>query len=132
MYLYLHMAQGNCREYLRGEVVWVKKYFYVLRPLLAIRWIEQGRGPVPVLFTDLLATIADRPELLDAIEQLLERKRAGEELDRGPAIPVISDFAAAELTRLEALHPDPRAARPGLEPLNLLSRSILRETWAVP
>ena len=27
---YLHMAQGNFREYLRGEEVWVKKYFYVL------------------------------------------------------------------------------------------------------
>jgi uncharacterized protein len=32
---YFHMAKGNIREYLRGEVVWRKKYFYVLRPLLA-------------------------------------------------------------------------------------------------
>lgn len=24
---YLHMAQGNLRDYLRGDVVWVKKYF---------------------------------------------------------------------------------------------------------
>ncbi len=38
---YLHMAQGNYREYLKGEIVWVKKYFYVLRPLLAINWIEK-------------------------------------------------------------------------------------------
>jgi predicted nucleotidyltransferase len=48
LYHYLHMAQGNFKDYLRGDVVWVKKYFYVLRPLLAVRWIEQGRGPVPI------------------------------------------------------------------------------------
>ena len=44
MHHYLHMAQGNIREYLKGERVWVKKYFYVLRPLLACRWIEAGLG----------------------------------------------------------------------------------------
>jgi predicted nucleotidyltransferase len=33
-YHYLHMAQGNFRDYLRGEMVWIKKYFYVLRPYL--------------------------------------------------------------------------------------------------
>jgi uncharacterized protein len=36
-YHYLHMARGNIREYLRGDTVWRKKYFYVLRPLLAMR-----------------------------------------------------------------------------------------------
>jgi hypothetical protein len=44
---YQHMARGNYREFLRGELVWRKKYLYVLRPLLAMRWIEQGRGAVP-------------------------------------------------------------------------------------
>ena len=39
LYHYLHMARGNYRDYLKGPTVWVKKYFYVLRPLLAIRWI---------------------------------------------------------------------------------------------
>ena len=45
---YFHMARGNVREYLRGETVWRKKYFYVLRPLLALRWLELGLGPVPM------------------------------------------------------------------------------------
>ena len=53
-YHYLHMAQGNFREYLRGEDVWTKKYLYVLRPLLAIQWIEQERGIVPMEFHILL------------------------------------------------------------------------------
>jgi len=32
------MARGNYREYLKGDVVWIKKYFYVLRPILAMNW----------------------------------------------------------------------------------------------
>lgn len=51
---YLNMARGNYREYLRGEMVWTKKYFYVLRPLLAVRWIERNLGGVPVEFSRLV------------------------------------------------------------------------------
>jgi predicted nucleotidyltransferase len=127
LFHYLHMAKGNHREYLRGETVWVKKYFYILRPLLAVRWIEQGRGPVPMRFTDLLVTIAEHQELVQAIETLRHRKMAGDELDRGPAIPVISEFAARELARLEAQHPDRPSTAPGLEPLNRLFRALVRE-----
>ncbi|MDX2226561.1 MAG: nucleotidyltransferase domain-containing protein, partial [Verrucomicrobiae bacterium] len=32
---YLHMAEGNHRHYLLGETIALKKYFYVLRPVLA-------------------------------------------------------------------------------------------------
>ena len=32
---YLHMAEGNYKEYLQRDNVRVKKYFYVLRPILA-------------------------------------------------------------------------------------------------
>lgn len=43
-YHYSHMARRNAREYLFRDKVKLKKYFYVLRPLLAIRYIEEGRG----------------------------------------------------------------------------------------
>ena len=38
-YQYSHMARGNAREYVFKDKVRLKKYFYVLRPLLAIRYI---------------------------------------------------------------------------------------------
>lgn len=44
LYRDLHMAKGNYRDYLKGPTIWIKEYFYVLRPLLAIEWIEQGWG----------------------------------------------------------------------------------------
>jgi hypothetical protein len=54
MYHYLHMARGNYREYLKGERVWIKKYFYILRPLLAINWLEKEMGIVPTEFRKLV------------------------------------------------------------------------------
>lgn len=39
LFHYWHMAETNYREYLKGSEVRVKKYFYVLRPLLAAKWI---------------------------------------------------------------------------------------------
>ncbi len=53
-YHYLHMAQGNYRDYLQGDTVWLKKYLYVLRPVLACLWIERGYGVVPIEFHKLV------------------------------------------------------------------------------
>ncbi len=98
-YHYLQMARGNFREYLRGDEVWTKKYFYVLRPVLAINWIEQGLGVVPTDFTVALDRLITDPHLRTAIDDLLEQKRIGAELDNGPRIASISDFIESQLAR---------------------------------
>lgn len=126
---YLHMAQGNLREYLRGDVVWLKKYFYVLRPLLAMRWIERGLGPVPIEFSRLLdATILD-PAVRHAIDDLLAAKTAGAELDRGPRIAPISHFIETEMARIESTAEALESPTPPLESLNELFREALQEVW---
>jgi uncharacterized protein len=123
---YLHMAQGNFREYLKGEIVWVKKYFYVLRPLLAISWIEKESDVVPMEFGVLVERCVKSPKLKEAIENLLERKKRGHELDREPRIQVISDFVESELERLETkvIVSKPK---PDIEKLNELFRMALNE-----
>ena len=76
---YLSMAQRNFREHLRGDEVRYKKYLYVLRPLLAARWIRDGRGAPPMRFAELAAATLDDRSLLAEINRLLEVKmRAGE------------------------------------------------------
>jgi hypothetical protein len=85
-YYYLHMARGNFREYLQGETVWRRKYLYVLRPLLATRWIARGHGPVPIEFQRRVDAPVSAGELRDAIEELVRAKIAGRELDEGPRI----------------------------------------------
>jgi len=128
-YHYRHMAQGNIREYLRGETVWRKKYFYVLRPLLAMLWIEQGRGPVPIEFGRLVESLVTNAELRRAIDDLLAAKRAGDELDQGARIPVISRFIETEMTRLEPTRINRSARAAPVEELNVLFRKVLNEVW---
>lgn len=97
---YLHMAKGNFREYLQGETVWLKKYFYVLRPVLACAWIERGLGVVPMAFDDLVAGVVRDVELKKSITKLTELKRSGAEMDNGVRIPVIHSFLESEIARL--------------------------------
>lgn len=97
---YLHMAKGNFREYLQGETVWLKKYFYVLRPVLACAWIERGLGVVPMAFDDLVAGVVRDVELKESITKLTELKRSGAEMDNGVRIPVIHSFLESEIARL--------------------------------
>ena len=112
-YHYLHMAQGNYRDFLRGDTVWLKKYFYVLRPVLACRWIERGYGVVPTEFRILVERVLDEDDVRAAVQDLVRRKKAAEELDRGPHIPVLSSFLAREVDRLSALPAPPASPTSG-------------------
>jgi len=97
MHHYLHMARGNYREYLKGEMVRLKKYLYVLRPLLACIWLEK-HGTMPPTGFSLLRQDASLSITLDAaVEDLLQRKMAGEELDAAPQLPVLNEFIEQQL-----------------------------------
>lgn len=127
---YLHMAQGNFREYLRGPEVWRKKYLYVLRPLLAIRWIRRGLGLVPTEFGVLIERVVDDPALVASIHELLREKKVGFETDRGPRIEPISAFIEAELTAAEAFDPPTPSEPPPVAEFDRLFRETLSVIWA--
>lgn len=129
MYHYKHMAERNYRDYLKGPIVWIKKYLYVLRPVLAIRWIEQERGPVPMEFSKLLVTIEENGPLVNEITQLIKRKRDGEELDRGPANPIIGEFIESEMKRLLDRGLQKGFETPDYGPLQELFLRMLEKAW---
>jgi uncharacterized protein len=129
-YHYLHMAESNYRDFLKGEAVWAKKYFYVLRPILACNWIRAGYGPVPIEFEKLVDMMIDSPGLKSVIGELLEHKKSGKELDKMPRIPEISDFVETELMRLMSERIDNEKPRPDSEKLNNLFRASLSEVWS--
>ncbi len=89
---YLHMAEGNFREYLQRNLVRTKKYFYVIRPVLACQWIERTDTMAPTAFQKLFETQIEDGELKTEIEKLLARKRSGDELGEEPKIQIINDF----------------------------------------
>jgi len=125
-YHYYHMAVGNYKEYLRQDDVWLKKYLYVLRPLLAIRWIEQETTPIPVEFETLVSRIVVDQSLLQAIDSLLEIKKSGKEIDRGPRNPILNTFIESELATFEA-RTVPIGPKADIEKLNELFRFALGE-----
>ncbi|KOS68261.1 hypothetical protein AEA09_06625 [Lysinibacillus contaminans] len=102
LYHYLNMAKNNYREYLRGPEVKIKKYFYVLRPVLACKWIEERKTVPPIDFHELLQIMVPEGELRTEIDRLLERKIIGDELDIEPRIKVINEYVESEMIRLEA------------------------------
>ena len=85
------MAEGNYREYLKGDFVGAKKYFYVLRPVLACQWILNQGTPPPMLFSELMKD--ELPvELINAVNQLLELKMNSPEVRLIPKIPEINEY----------------------------------------
>ena len=126
-YHYLSMARNNLRAYLRGPEVVRKKYFYALRPLLAVLWVEKGLGVVPTEFSTLVAGVVTDHELQEEISDLLRLKKQGNELDRGAPCPAIQRFIESEVdrqTRLLAAFPKPEY---DAEELNRLFRYTLEE-----
>lgn len=123
---YLHMAENNFRKYLKDKQVWTKKYFYVLRPVLACIWIEKQLGVVPVEFEKLVERLVDEPRLRLEIDLLQEKKRSGAELDCGPRNPIISRFLEKQLIRLKAVaQPPARTKDPAV--LDRVFVDILKE-----
>ncbi len=126
---FLSMARGNYREYLKGEAIWVKKYFYVLRPLLAMIWIEKDLGVIPTDFNVMLDRLITEPELHAAIRELIAKKRNNEELAHGPRSEPISQFIESELTRWETreiAHPQPSKTT---NELDSFFRACLADVW---
>lgn len=129
MYHYIHMARGNFREYLQSSTVWLKKYLYMLRPLLSVQWIEKGLGVVPIEFQKLIEARVPTGPLRDAIDDLIARKRAGEELGRGPHIPMLSNFIESEMKRHETIEfkgPDALCTNAGYDVLNRVFRKYVK------
>ncbi|MEY4563767.1 MAG: hypothetical protein RLZZ618_3044 [Pseudomonadota bacterium] len=100
---YVSMAKKNLREHLMGEEVRYKKYLYVLRPLLAARWIREGRGVPPMRFAELAEQALADKSLVDEINALLEMKMRAGESATSPRWVGIHHFIESELA-LAAAH----------------------------
>ncbi|MBR6385814.1 MAG: nucleotidyltransferase domain-containing protein [Ruminococcus sp.] len=97
---YLSTAKHNYKEYLKGEEVRLKKYFYVLRPILACRWIMNRNCPPPMLFSDLTKAELD-PKLEEPVNKLLELKMQTPEIGTGKRIDIINEYIDEQLVFLK-------------------------------
>lgn len=130
IYHYLHMASKNYREFLQGENVKLKKYFYVLRPILACKWLEEKTTLPPVEFDRLITELSLERSVLDEIEKLLIKKKAGTELDVGLKIKVLNQFLEEQIHYYqEYVKGIEKGSGIDIESLNTLFRDILFEAY---
>ena len=102
LYHYISMAEGNYREYLKGEMVKAKKYFYVLRPVLACRWILQQATPPPMLFSELMDSQLPE-EFRPEVERLLDLKIHSPEVKEIPRINSINEYLGASISEIKGI-----------------------------
>ena len=85
---------------MKVDEVRVKKYLYVLRPLLAAKWILDKKCAPPMLFDDLIeAELED--ELRLEVAQLLEMKKTLPEMGMAPKIQSLNDYIEKEMPAIK-------------------------------
>lgn len=130
MYHYLSMAKNNFREFLQKDLVKSKKYFYVLRPVLACDWIKEKNSFPPMEFQDLVNSQIKDEKIRKEIEELLKRKIAGEELKEEPKIEILNDFLERKIEfykdYVNRIEP---SEKPDTNALDDLFKETINEVW---
>lgn len=99
LYHYLSIAKSNYLEYLKGDEVKLKKYFYVLRPVLACRWILDRNCPPPMLFSELADTQLDAA-MKPVVADLLSLKMQTPELGMSKRIDALNHYLDKEIEQI--------------------------------
>ncbi len=103
MYHYLSMAKRDLRSCQNDQEIKLKKYFYLLRPVLSCMWIEQGLGVPPIELRGLLNRILPDGALREQIDALIEQKKQATEKDTIPRIPMLSNFIIEQMAAFRAV-----------------------------
>lgn len=113
---YLHLGLNAFRSQIVGQArVRLKKYFYCLRPALALLWARtHACGRLPMDLPTLLAGAELPPSLRLAVDGLLEAKERSSEMGEGNRIPVIDAFLEMEFSLARARAPRPLDIDPSL------------------
>jgi predicted nucleotidyltransferase len=126
LYHYLSTAKRNYHEFLTGETVKFKKYFYVLRPLLACKWILAEGTPPPMLFSSLMEKYLDE-EIKPDVEKLLDLKMNTPEIGEGTRFDRVNDYIEKNIKAVDAMIAElPKEDIRGWDDLNYIFLSLLK------
>ncbi len=95
---YLHLGGRQWDIHVDGkEHVNLKKYFYIVRPAMAVRWMRMHPEIIPPMnFQELLKGIDLDADLTTALEALLLAKSKSKEVGKAPRIEIIDAFIVSE------------------------------------
>ena len=101
---YLNLGEGQWARHIADQTeVNAKKYFYILRPALALRWLRLNPDVLPPMNLQALVAGLDLPdETVREIADLVTRKAELSEIGTGPRIAVIDTLIAEEFALAKA------------------------------
>lgn len=130
VYHYLHLAKKSFNQIMSTDQVKIKKYFYILRPILACMWIEKYGTVQPMEFQKLIENQQLALPLTNEIDKLLAKKISGLEIDIEPKRPIIIDFLKNKIDHYEQYLKTVRKGNtPDYSRLNHLFQYTLKEVW---
>ena len=99
-YHYYSTSVSNYKTHFKGETVKLKKYFYVLRPLLACKWILDKKTIPPMLFSKLADTELNS-EIKRVVDNLLSLKMQTSEIGESKHIEKLDKYIEQNLDKLK-------------------------------
>lgn len=105
IYHYLNMARKNREDHLLGERVKLKKYLYVMRSLLAARWVADRQSTPPVPFMELVEAELE-PAMKPLFTKLVRQKACLLEGGIMPHIPELDEWIEEAYREVEASIPN--------------------------
>lgn len=124
MFHYLGIATSMIQKEMQGEQVKIKKYFYVLRPILAAYWVGKKQMPAPMEFSELMTLIEDE-KVWAELEKLLKAKETADEGELIFKNKVLDDFIEKTMTACEEIVHDLPKKENDVEAINVFYRKIL-------
>ncbi|WP_139490621.1 nucleotidyltransferase domain-containing protein [Brevibacillus dissolubilis] len=98
---YLSMAETNYTRHIAGkDEVMLKKYLYVIRPLICIHWMEQKQTPPPTSVWETLEEITMADDVRKRILDLLHAKQQGSELGKEGKDEFLNGYIDSEIHRI--------------------------------
>jgi uncharacterized protein len=115
---YLGLTKRTFLDFGENKEVKLKKYFYILRPLMAARWIYTHKSIPPMEFASLLEAMDyDRP-IQTMVSGLKQKKEMANESQLIPRLWDLEAFINSEIQYLESKLPDNNSDGNNISALN--------------
>ncbi len=104
MHHYLNLGVRQVDQTWRtSQTTQIKKYFYMIRPAMALRWMacHEGRVDVPMNLQKLMSESGVSQDVQSVLFDLIDRKKKCEEKAVVERIPILDDFMDQEYRQAE-------------------------------
>lgn len=132
IYHYKSVATKQWALHVEGNTeIKLKKYLYILRPAMVLRWIRHHPDIIPPMnLQSLMNGLNLEADVLAQIDELLARKKVAKEIGLSPRWPILDKFIQSELTWADEHAKDFKPDAKGkMDAANTLFRDIVKTAF---